>query len=147
MDLSHHTIPSCNGRCTSGGNRTLAGGSRAMARTARLFPGFDRDAQLHPGLFLWGERLDAPPPRLQRKHSWRLSSGAADVELCDSKRDSFPKQKARIYTRARPAADPGHADGLIGKGIQGMPIKPKVSDVPSLGSQGSRLQNNRCQWD
>ena len=41
-----------------------------------------------------------------------LRDSAAGLELRNSERNSFPKQKARVYTRARPAADPGHADGL-----------------------------------
>src|SRR5215469_3529768 len=112
MDISHNAIPSRNGGCTSGGNRSLAGRSRDMARIARLFPGLNRDAQPHTGLFLWRERLAASPPRLQREHSARLSSSAANVELYDSKWDSFPNQKASIYARARQAANPGNADGL-----------------------------------
>src|SRR5215467_10363989 len=75
---------------TSGGNRTLAGRSSDMARTARLFPKLNRDAQPHTGLFLWKERLHASPPRLQREHCGRFSSSAADFELCDSKRNSVP---------------------------------------------------------
>ena len=71
-----------------------------MARIARLFPGFNRNAQPSPGLFLWRERFHAPPPRLQREHRGRFSSSAADFEVCDSKRNSFPNQEARIYTRA-----------------------------------------------
>ena len=58
--------------------------------------------------FFFGERLHAPPPRLQRKHSGRLSSGAADFELCGSKRDSFPNQKARILHLGLTGADPGN---------------------------------------
>jgi hypothetical protein len=66
------------------------------------------ETQPHTGLFLRRERLHAPPPRLQRKHSRRLSSGAADFELWGSKRDSFPNQKARILHRGLTGADPGN---------------------------------------
>jgi hypothetical protein len=55
------------------------------------------------------EKLDGT---VVAEHCRRFSSGATDLKLCGSERNSSPNQKARIHTRARPAADPGDADGL-----------------------------------
>lgn len=51
-----------------------------------------------------------------RRHDYNVNiaggRSAADLESSDREWHSFPNEKARIYTRARPAADPRNADGL-----------------------------------